>query len=350
VRGGLGIISESGSFYLQVNLMALKNYGVLKCKALDRKLGEGSTPHYQVLVTDNNLKHRIAINVKSKQSPSELLYYVDENFQHPILKGLVEFDYGFNELQRKPGGLALDFIRGNLFDTTKMKPLPHNVPGPDNDLNELIELYISRALNANDVTLYAFGEKWGPEEDIKDKYFDFLPGNGIHDIHMNQGSVGKFQRDNGVWQDGGLLIHYPSRSQWVGIFLTFQSQSFHTDDTSGDRLEVNIPASKSAIRIIAALVNPLDETVNKESVMLINSSAEKVDISGWSLADNLKRKQPLNGTINPGDVLKVSLDKEKLVLDNYGGIITLLDNNGLKIDGVSYTKEQTQQQGWTIVF
>jgi hypothetical protein len=37
-------------------------------------------------------------------------------------------------------------------------------------------------------------------------------------------------------------------------------------------------------------------------------------------------------------------------LGNSGGIITLLDPSGLKVDGVSYTKEQARRQGWLVVF
>jgi len=33
--------------------------------------------------------------------------------------------------------------------------------------------------------IYAFGEPWVNERQ-KDKIFGFKPGNGIHDIHMNQ--------------------------------------------------------------------------------------------------------------------------------------------------------------------
>jgi uncharacterized protein YukJ len=331
--------------------MPLKNYGVLKCRAIDRKLGEGQTPHYQVLVNDGNVKHRIAINVKSKESPSELLYFLNENLDHPIIKDLIGLKMGFNQVNSKPGGIALDFIRGNLFDATQMKPLPYDVPGADNDLNELIGLYIERAIASEDANLYAFGEKWGPEPDVKDKYFGFLPGNGIHDIHMNQGNAGQFQKDNGVWQDGALLIHYPSRNQWVGIFLAFQSQSFHTDDTTGNRLDnVEIPPTAAGVRIIAAMVNPAGKEIGKETVTLINSSPVAVDLSGWALADRLKRKQPLSGVINSGDVVKVLLIKNNIQLENEGGIITLLDKKGLKIDGVSYTKENAQKEGWTIVF
>ncbi|MBD2448472.1 DUF2278 family protein [Nostoc sp. FACHB-152] len=330
--------------------MPLKNYGVLKCRAINRKLGEGPSPHYQVLVTDEKQKHRIAINVKSQQSPSELLYFVDENFSHPITRELQELDFGFHELPRKPGGLALDYIRGNLFDPANMKALPYDVPGPDNDLNELLELYIARAIASDDAVLFPFGEKWGPETDVKDKYFGFLPGNGIHDIHMNQGNAAQFQKDNGVWQDGGLLIYYPARNQWVGIFLAFQSQSFHTDDTTGNRLDVVISSTTAAIRIVAALVNPVGEDIGKETVSLINTSSDQVDLRGWALADRNKRKQSLSGIINPGEVVRIPVAKDGFQLDNNGGIITLLDDKGLKIDGVSYTKKDTQKQGWTIVF
>jgi uncharacterized protein YukJ len=328
--------------------MPLKNYGVLKCKVVDRKLGEGETPHYQLLVSDGKIQHRIAINVKSKQSPSELLYFIDDNFDHPIIKGLVGLENGFSHIERQPNGLALDFIRGNFFDTKKMKPLPYDVPGPDNDLNELIGLYIERALSSQDVTVYAFGEKWGPEDKIKDKYFGFIPGNGIHDIHMNQGNAGKFAKDNGTWQDGGLLIHYPSRQQWVGIFLAFQSQAFHTDDSTGDRIEQQILAVSAGVRIIAAMVNPSSKN-QPETITLINSSADTVDLSGWSLTNQTKRKFPINGSINPGETFKVTLDAS-INLANEGGIITLLDNQGLKVHGVAYTKDSTQQAGWTLVF
>lgn len=332
--------------------MALKMYGVLKCRVEDSNPGEKSNPHYQVLVTDGKLNHRIAINVQSKQSPSELLYFVNNNFQHPISQGLTRLDFGFNNLDSKPGGLALDFIRGNLFDVKDMKPLPFEVEGPENDLNELLDVYIQRAISERDAVLYAFGEKWGPEKNIPDKIFHFLPGNGIHDIHMNQGNSKQFIGDDGVWQDGGLLIHFPSRNQWVGVFLAFQSQAFHTDDVTGHQLDdAAISRETAAIRIIAAMVNPVGDDVGKESVTLINTSHESKDLSGWAIADKFKRKRSLDGTIlPPGAFVRIPLSGDNIQLPNDGGIITLLDNKGLKIHGVSYTNSQAKNAGWTIVF
>lgn len=341
--------------------MSLKSYGVLKGKVVEgRPEKNDSTPHYQVHVQAAQQNYRIAINVKSAQAPFDLLYFLDDNYQHQITDSVVKLSEGFHKLLSKPGDLALDYIRGNLFDVTKMKPLPYNVPGEDNDLNELIDLYIQRAIASEDAVIYAFGEPW-TNEPTPDKVFKFVPGNGIHDIHMNQGSSGQFQKYNGVYQDGGLLIHFPSRNQWVAAFFAFQSQSFHTNDDNGDPLPINkgpepkpdpkIPAVNSAMRIVAALVNPAGDDPGKESVTLINASPEKIDLSGWSLADRLKRKHTLNGIkLEAGVTVTVRLSGQDIQLGNDGGIITLLDKEGIKIDGVSYTKEDVKKQGWTIVF
>lgn len=335
--------------------MTLATYGVLKCQALDRKIDPPTdqSPHYQVLVTAGDKKHRIAINVKSQESPSDLLYLVNDNFQHPILNSLQSLSTGFHKLEHQPGGMALDFIRGNLFHPEDMKPLPPDVPGAGNDLKELIDLYIQRALHSQDAIVYAFGAAWGPEPNKPDQYFGFLPGSGIHDIHMNQGSVGKFQQDNGVYQDGGLLLQFPSRNQWVGIFLAFQSQCFHTDDQTGNIIKsiCEKPSVAPSIQIVAALVNPLGADPGQETVTLMNVSPETVNLKGWALADKQKHKHPLQDlSLKAGGVATVSLKGSEVQLPNQGGIITLLNAQGIKVHGVSYTQEQAQKEGWTVVF
>ncbi|AFZ18890.1 DUF2278 family protein [Allocoleopsis franciscana] len=341
--------------------MPIKNYGVLKGRAVAGKMeNDDKSPHYQVHVKDNQQSYRLAINVQSVLAPVDLLYFVDDDFDHSITDKLTALDLGFHLLPSKPGELALDYIRGNLFDVTQMKPLPYNVPGPDNDLNELIDLYIQRAIKSDKAVVYAFGEKWGPETKA-DKIFGFRPGNGVHDIHMNQGSSGTFQKYNGVYQDGGLLIHFPERNQWVAAFFAFQSQSFHTDDVKGNPLvttpdkpplplDPTTPTVAAQVRIIAALVNPMGEDPGKESVTLLNASPAPVDLTGWALADRLKRKYTLTGIIESGACMRVPLSGTDVQLANDGGIITLLDAQGIKIDGVSYTKEEAKKQGWTIVF
>lgn len=55
--------------------MPIHSYGVLKCKAIDRRLGTNDNPHYQVHVTANNEHFRIAINeVTVKPVRAVILY------------------------------------------------------------------------------------------------------------------------------------------------------------------------------------------------------------------------------------------------------------------------------------
>jgi uncharacterized protein YukJ len=345
--------------------MPLKNYGVLKGKAIDSREGMGASPHFQILVIDDDLRHRIAINVKSKVEPSELLYYVDENFDHPMVTDLESLPTGFHELPSEPGGMALDYIRGNCFDITMAKPLPHDIPGPDNDLNELIHKYVARAIAMENSAVYAFGEKWGPETK-RDKYFGFKPGNGIHDIHANQGNSDAWKRDDGVYQDGGLIIHLPDEARWVAIFLAFQSQCFHTDDTTGHRIpdackgtppkppeppiDEPIVTKDKDVRIIAALINPEGHDYGLESVTLLNTTPDSIDLDGWAIVDKNKKKAHLSGSIDAGETRRITLSGKDVQLSNKGGIITLLDRKGLKVDGVSYTKKEASGSGWTMVF
>ncbi len=341
--------------------MPLKQYGVLKGRPIQRKLGAGNSPHYQIHIVDDETDYRIAVNVKSSESPSEVEYLVDDRFRHPITEIISDLPVGFNPLKSETGSGALDYIRGNLFDRSKMRPLPFNVPGFDNDLNEKIDAVVQRAMATEDALIYAFGERWGPEKKKKDAYFGFLPGNGIHDIHMNQGNVPKYQRDDGVWQDGGLLIQFPEAAQWVAVFLKFQSQAWHTDDRTGHVLagggggtdggndkpgEVWEP--QGTVRIVAALVNSV-RSPEAETVTLLNATPREIDLRGWHLADKMKKRHPLGGKLGAGEILKVAV-REPMQLSNNGGIITLLDDQGLKVDGVSYTKAQADNPGWTIVF
>ena len=84
--------------------MPLARYGVLKGRPIRTRIGEGQSPHYQVHIVDDTTDYRIAVNVKSKLSPSELLYLVDEDFDHPILAELRLLPAGFTSLQSRPGG------------------------------------------------------------------------------------------------------------------------------------------------------------------------------------------------------------------------------------------------------
>jgi uncharacterized protein YukJ len=332
--------------------MSLKKYGVLKGKATDSILATPNNEHFQIKIEASGVLHRIAINVKSKLAPPEVLFYMDEDFHHAILQDILDEELapGFSQLDSRPNTIALDFIRRNMFSIEDMKPIPFNKPGADNDLNEKLGFYVDQAIADGDAVVYAFGEKWGPEPGKNDKYFGFEPGNGIHDIHMNQGNSGQFKKDNGVYQDGGLFIHFPSRNKWIAVFIAFQVQAWHTDDLTGDPLndipidDDNQPEFSTPIRIIAAMVNPRVPDVGNEYVILINKSDTATSLKDWRILDKTKVKSDTIGnlTIPAGDTIRIPLSGQGAALGNDGGIITLLNENGLKVDGVTYTKNAAQ--------
>jgi uncharacterized protein YukJ len=335
--------------------MPLGRYGVLVGRAVAaRREGAAATPHYQVHLADGaGTDYRVAVNAKSQQPPSDLLYLIDDDLKHPVTEPLAGLGSGWHPLPSGPGGANLDFIRGNLFDPTRMRPLPPDVAGPDNDLADLLDHYVQRAVADPSAWLYAFGQRWGPEPTTPDKVFGFRPGNGVHDIHMNQGNTGRFTADDGVWQDGGLLVHFPGEARWVGIFLAFQSQVWHTDDGTGHGLPDAPPQpdlGTPAIRILAALVNPTGPAPEAETVLLLNASPTAVDLTGWRLCDRLNNAATLPaGPLAAGATLGLPVTNG-VQLGNRGGSLTLLDATGRKVTGVSYTAEAARREGWTIVF
>ena len=188
---------------------------------------------------------------------------------------------------------------------------------------------------------------------------------------MNQGSVGQHAGDNEVWQDGGLFLHFPDEDRWLAFFLAFQSQSFHTDDVTGNAIRepeavpvpkplpppVEAPAARverpalPGVMIIAALVNPPQADQGRETVTLLNLTPGPVDLSGWSIVDGQEHAVHLDGPVlDAGDTVRLDLTGQDVQLSNQGGTITLLDPHGLKIHGVAYTRQQAALEGWSIGF
>jgi uncharacterized protein YukJ len=215
--------------------MALKSYGVLKGRVAGYQLATPEDLHFHLLVEAAGASYRASINVRSRHAPAQLEYVVDERFEHPLLAGLPRLPEGYTAVSRRPDGAAIDYIRGRVLTPSSMRPLPYDRPGPNNDLNELLEAYARWAMAAPGALVYAFGEPWGPDYRRHDDIFGFTPGRGMHNIHMNQASGGRFQFSDGVWQDGALLFHFPQPAQWVAIFLKFQSQSWRSDPRTGRR-------------------------------------------------------------------------------------------------------------------
>lgn len=343
------------------------NYGVLKGHAKDFKRDDDDDPHSELLMIVKGDKHRVAINVRSSRGPEAqrlVEYVIVENISHPLLDHARSLPEGFTSLGGTQHGV--DYIRSNMFRATDLKPIVHTQSGPDNDLFEKVEDLVQHAIAAN-APVYAYGDKWGPESAKPDQYFGFSPGNGIHKIHMNQGDR---ETANAKYQDGALFVEYPS-GRTTGLFIKFQNQAWHTDETHGNPL-VDAPNALPLVaalhgpitpwevvpkdspyhlaRIVGALVNPQGTDEAHETVTIFNTSASTIDLKGWKLLDSHDREEQLSGTIRPAHALTVVLKGQGAKLANLGGTITLLDPRGLKVDGVAYDRRSGRREGGAITF
>ncbi|PYH81267.1 O-methyltransferase [Aspergillus uvarum CBS 121591] len=292
---------------------------------------------------------RAAINIKSKAKESRLAYFVNHNLaEHPIAEKLANLDFGFHSMEdvEELDGKGLDYIRGMLFHSTDGRVLPHDIPGDDNDIIDVLEPEVSKAIDQR-ATIYLFGSMF----DSRD---------GIHNVHMNQGNISNFRKDDGVFQDGGLVIQYDDH--WTGVFLAFASQAVHTDDKDGHALEplvtwadvLPVDRVENSVTITEALVNPrgADDRAarTKESITLGNLTNHNVSLESWSFHNSVGQTQdlPRNAALAPRAMRKFEVPN--CPLSNTGDTITLLNEKGLRVDGVSYGRRQGQQEGRPIVF
>lgn len=203
----------------------------------------GRTPHFHIHVVAAGTEFRVAVNTRSGTSESrhaDLLYFADNQFRNEITQRLADVGDSCQLVPNEPGGLALDYQRGGMFDRRDMRRIPSSRPGPSNDLIEELTLRVEQAMTNPAVRIHAYGTRWGPEYRQPDQLFTFQPGNGLHDVHMNQGNWDEHRPDNGPWRDGGLLFENREDDHWCAIFLAFQTQSWRTDD-AGDPVAEFVP-------------------------------------------------------------------------------------------------------------
>jgi uncharacterized protein YukJ len=175
---------------------------------------------------DGSREFESAINAKSTDRDSRLVYWFDQTFDKPALTDrLKELDFGFQPIQPHDpqfGDLGLDYLRGQLFVLDEGAVLPSDVDGPNNDIIDKLSPILQSSID-NQATIYLFGSQYSGRD-------------GIHDVHMNQGSLGSFSKDDGVMTDGGLIVYFPNTEHWEAVFLAFASQRIPTDDHTGKPL------------------------------------------------------------------------------------------------------------------
>lgn len=349
--------------------MVVESYGVWRTKPVryhyEDRHQDSVSPHLKLYFTDDEAgEGHAAINIKSGDgAESRLAYWTLPHFIHPITEKLAALNDGFQLLagtsEQGPGGLALDFIRGNLFRRSDGRILGHDVEGPDNDILDQLKPILDRVISA-DARVYIYGSH-------------FSDGKGIHNVHMNQGNSRRWERDNGVYQDGALIFKF--EDHWEAVFIGFASQAVHTEDgpddagqplprtgfmtwarflaprrTGEDRDGDDL--ADSPVFITQALVNPpgpdQQPGTAPETVTLTNRTSQELDLSKWKIRNKTGEAQEVPSGLYIAANGTVTVEMPHASLSNQGGTITILNAQGLKVHGVSYT--EAQAQGGTVTF
>ncbi|TVY52333.1 Uncharacterized protein LCER1_G008812 [Lachnellula cervina] len=199
-------------------------YGVWKGTPISysgQTLEQDKSPHITLTFDDGTGKTVEAnINVASTSTDTELVYWLNNTWSHPVTKTLTSLSSGFTQATTTDGtGLSLDFLRTTpaLVDFSAGRVVQDSdASDTANNILDQLEPIIKAAIAAK-ATVYIFGRDYGT---------------GIDDVHMNQGNTGDYQ--NAVGTDGALIFHYPTgNQQWVAVFLAFASQEVPTDNTTG---------------------------------------------------------------------------------------------------------------------
>jgi uncharacterized protein YukJ len=359
-------------------------YGVLAGK-VDRFKREDDldSPHLQIRVIDrNNEVWRIPVNVLSGDQSFLIFHRVDPLQGHPIIASLENLEPGFVPLpaNSRSAANALDFFRSPLFDWPTGVEVVPSKPGANNDLQDSLTTELAN-LQAQNGDIFVFGAKFPRDGEAfkpRPSDRDFGSSQGIHDIHMNQGNPpGKFEKDNGTFQDGGIILKFANR--YVGLFLRFQTQWLPTDDQKGNRLPNArlIPAGGNSVGtnppdknppdknppitppinianpdvyIERALINPIGIDPAKEAVVIGNATSTAIDIDHWIILDRNNKAEILSGALQPGESRLVVLSGSTAQLGNKGGTIRLKDASGNQVHAVSYSQEDAKIEGRYVRF
>ncbi len=220
--------------------MPITNYSVLAGDPVSGKVVTGASTHYQITMQAPGGPFTVAVNIQSADG-SEVLYAIEEGFTPPDVAGLSALPMGMTRLASEPGGLALDYVRSTvngapMVTRQQMTLLPQVLAGKKakslSEHDKMMNRARSGALQNALVTLLnmTIADKDGVIYAFGSAYADRGKVDGIHDIHMNQGNpANNHGGDNGIWQDGALLIHLPSKAAWTAVFVAFQTESWETD-------------------------------------------------------------------------------------------------------------------------
>jgi uncharacterized protein YukJ len=175
--------------------------------------------------TGGTLDFETAINVGTSDADDLLRYKIVYDFKHAVRTTLSAAKPGQHELTGQHALPALDFLRTDILAGTGIwRDSDVMDGGEDREPYASLKALLMKAKAAG-TNVYVFGRLYPP------------PEHGLHDVHMNQGSTGKYlntpgstnKERNQTWQDGAVLVDL-GQPLWAAYFTAFTQQFVPTDD------------------------------------------------------------------------------------------------------------------------
>ncbi len=195
----------------------MEKYVMFRGKVIDKWYDFDKRAHYHIVALDDEGKRfDLAVNIGSIYEKmneivsSNLKVYYDESYscRKGIVRKMLLQKNGITECHKD---LYLDYIRMKLFPHEKMIQMK-GFDVTSIYLTEIIEKNVVQAMNNDDYEVIAFGRL-------------YANGKGLHDIHMNQGSVDKFRKNDASYSDGGLFFRNRRDDKITAVFIAFITQS-----------------------------------------------------------------------------------------------------------------------------
>ena len=195
----------------------MEKYVMFRGKVIDKWYDFDKRAHYHIVAMDDEGKrYDLAVNIGSIYEKmneiisSNLKVYYDESYscRKGIVRKILLQKNGITECHKD---LYLDYIRMKLFPHEKMIQMK-GFDVTSIYLTGIIEKNVVQAMNNDDYEVIVFGRL-------------YANGKGLHDIHMNQGSVDKFRKNDASYSDGGLFFRNRRDDKITAVFIAFITQS-----------------------------------------------------------------------------------------------------------------------------
>ncbi len=235
--------------------MPLDKYGVLKGTKFkyyrDEPDNFGKFYHGNVEILANGINYRCAIDVDSQ---STQIQWRIINLSATDLAMIASKPDGWTHLNSNESSGAIDYIRWRPMWVTiripilfyynwiiKIPPWLYPTKLKQFERSEIRSNAPFKIIVLEQSSFWKIGSNIDAIEQLESVLVQgnkllilgqfFNTGNGVHDIHQNQGDPinGGHSADNAIWQDGATIVQKADGS-YVGFFNKFATQSFKTDD------------------------------------------------------------------------------------------------------------------------